>query len=219
VKVRAGLARATRLLPLAKELTLVALRELLQEHHLDTTSAGTAAKNIAQVHRITADNGSCSNAFVCWCTPETIFVGTILLAASPSDEAMISLLAHELTHVANIGSGALLPLFVRVAERARTAAPLPRLNATRAMELTCDLIGVRAARALIGRSKDLSLRSRRATRAIAHNCVERDMRGPSHLSPRATLCAVLALEPDFAREILGESRIPLPATEALRGEQ
>lgn len=208
-RVRAGWARATRLLPVAKKLAASALRELLQEHQLSSAETAAAVARIARVSRVAVDEHEPDNAFVCPFEPETIFVGTVFLAAVPSDEGILSLLAHEVTHVANGRSEALAPLFQRLASRAREATGVARLKALRAEELGCELVAVKVVQSHIASTLSFTPRTRRAARAIAHNCVDHDVQGHAHLSPRTTMRAVFALEPGLAREILGERVEPL----------
>lgn len=218
-RVRAGWARATRLLPIARKLAASALRDLLQEHQLSSAQTAAAVERIALVTRIKLNEEQPDNAFVCPFEPETIFIGTVFLAAVPSDEGILSLLAHEVTHVANDGSEALAPLFQKLAGRAREATGVARLKAARAEELGCELVAVKAVRAYIASRPNFTPRARRTARAIAHNCVDHDVEGHAHLSPRTAMRAVFALEPDFAREILGERARPGATAKTGRGER
>jgi hypothetical protein len=125
---------------------------------------------------------------------------------------MISVLAHELTHVADGASGSLGALFRGIAQRASRASGLQRINVRRGEELTCDLVGARAVRAYITRTKSVETLPRRTARALAHNCVERDHTDRAHLSPRTTMRALLVLDPALARELTGE---PAQASDAM----
>jgi hypothetical protein len=69
-----------------------------------------------------------------------------------------------------------------------------------------------ASRLYVARNATDEPTSRRAARALEHNCVERDETDAEHLSPRQTLRAMLALTPALAAEVTGEAdetRAPL----------
>lgn len=204
-EVLAGTARAERLLPVAKNLAAESLRALLREHDIKESAAVRAAfARLAQVRVVKPDMELRDNASVLYREPRTIRFGTIFLAGLRSDEGMISVLAHELTHVADGASGSLNALFRGVAQRASRAAGLQRINLRRGEELTCDLVGARSVRAYITRTKSVETLARRTARALAHNCVERDYTDRAHLSPRTTMRALLTLDPALARDITGE---------------
>jgi hypothetical protein len=209
-EVLAGAERAARLLPVAKNLAVESLRRLLREHDIrESASIRAAFARLAQVRVVKPDLELRDNASVLYKEPRTIRFGTIFLAGLRSDEGMISVLAHELTHVADGASGSLGVLFRRVSQRASRAAELPRINFRRGEELTCDLVGTLSVRAYIARTESVETLSRRTARALAHNCVELDHTDRSHLSPRTTMRALLSLDPALAREITGE---PPPAS-------
>jgi hypothetical protein len=152
------------------------------------------------------------NASIVYGDARTIRFGTIFIASLPSDEGMVSVMAHELTHAADGARGSLAPVFRRVARRAEASAALGRINARRGEELTCDLVGVMASRLYVARHATDEPTSRRAARSLEHNCVERDETDAEHLSPRQTLRAMLALTPALAAEVTGEAdetRAPL----------
>jgi hypothetical protein len=211
-EVLAGAERAGRLLPVAKNLAAESLHGLLREQDIKESNAIRAAfARLAQVRAVKPDMELRDNASVLYRDPRTIRFGTIFLAGLRSDEGMISVLAHELTHVADGASGSLNALFRAVAQRAARAVGLQRINLRRGEELTCDLVGARSVRAYITRTKSVETLPRRTARALAHNCVERDHTDRAHLSPRTTMRALLTLDPALAREITGE---PAQASDA-----
>jgi hypothetical protein len=154
------------------------------------------------------------NASVFLRSPHTITFGTIFLAGLPSDEGMISVLAHELTHIADGDHDTLRWLFRAIGNRASSLTALNVQN-QRAEELTCDLIGAMAASTLISTTPSYEPIPRRLARSIEHNCVEEDDGDEDHLSPRSTIKAVLALDPTLTRELLGgrEERAPKKSIE------
>lgn len=201
-EVLEGVKRAERLLPLAKELAASNIRSLLIAYHVHPPLWQVAMARLQAVQRIRPDMELRDNASVLYRDPQTIRFGTIFLAGLRSDESMISVLAHELTHVADGPRGRLAVLFRRVAQRAGLATGL---TDHRAEELTCDLVGALTSRAYITRTPTTEPLARRTARAIEHNCVERDETDLAHLSPRSTMRALLMLNPALAREIVGEA--------------
>jgi hypothetical protein len=207
--VVAGAARAERLLPLAKTLTAAALRTLARQQRIPKATMASALARLAEVRYVRPDVELRDNASVYYQDPHTIHFGTLFLAGLRSDEGMISVLAHELTHVADGPRSMLDLLFRRVAWRAKRATQTG-VSGHRAEELTCDLVGALVARAYIARTGSVEPLARRAARAIEHNCVTRDATDAAHLSPRRTLRTLLALDPMLAREITGEQQATVP---------
>jgi AcrR family transcriptional regulator len=162
-----------------------------------------AEARVGAVQRIRLEVSLRDNASVVYGDPRSIRFGTIFVASLKSDEGMISVMAHELTHAADGARGTLAPLFRRVARRAEAEAGLRQVSARRAEELTCDLVGVLAARLYIARNDSEEPLARRAARAVEHNCVEQDETDAAHLSPRQTLNALLSLDQTLAGEVTG----------------
>ncbi|MDT7540720.1 MAG: hypothetical protein QOE33_624 [Acidobacteriota bacterium] len=204
-EVQASAARAARLLSLAKQLAAESLTELMREASVAEGARRAALSRIEAVRRIKLEVSLRDNASIVYLDPRTIRFGTIFIASLPSDEGMVSVMAHELTHAADGARGSLAPVFRRVARRAEASAALGHLNARRGEELTCDLVGVMAARLYVARNATDESTSRRAARALEHNCVEHDETDAEHLSPRQTLRAMLALTPALAAEVTGEA--------------
>jgi hypothetical protein len=198
----AGAQRAQRLLPLAKELAIVALVRLGKEYNLEEWRIRNASRRIQAVRKIEPDVELRDNASVILVEPQIIYFGTIFLAGLPSEEGMISVLAHELTHIADGRDDVLTGLFRQVGRRAITLTSLP-ITGRRPEELTCDWVGALAARAYIERTPNTEPLTRRLARLVEHNCVDEDDTDEDHLSPRNTMRALLAIDPDLARDILG----------------
>ncbi len=104
----AGAARAQRLLPTAKDLAEASLRNLASEYWLGNRrirnrGVQRAIARIRAVRNIRPDIDSRDNASVFVKNPHTIVFGTIFLAGLPSDEGIISVLAHELVHIGDGG--------------------------------------------------------------------------------------------------------------------
>ena len=199
----AGLRRAERLLPQARDLVVAALRDLSTQYNIEEAKIRAAAERVRAVNKIEPDVELRDNASVILSTPRTIYFGTIFLAGLQSDEGMVSVLAHELTHIADGREDSLQPLFRLVGKRAAALTKM-RIAGRRPEELTCDLVGAMAARAFIERTPGKELLARRLARAIEHNCVEEDGTDEAHLSPRNTMRALLVLDPTFGSDIMGD---------------
>ena len=201
----AGALRAQRLLPVARKLVAASIEKLANEYQLQAKSFNLnmqrAIGRVQIVRRVKPDMASRDNASVFLRRPQTITFGTIFLAGLPSDEAMISVLAHELVHIADGDGDSLRVLFRTVGNRASDLTGM-RIRAQRAEELTCDVVGAMAARAFVSETPDYSPLPRRISRAVQHNCVEDDEGDEDHLSPRNTIRALLALSPSLAHEIV-----------------
>jgi hypothetical protein len=202
----AGLQRAGRVLPTTRRLVAAAIVQLAKEYDLYGTEIARARVNAATarveaVKRVRPDVDSRDNASVFLREPRTIEFGTIFLAGLRSDEAMISVLAHELTHIASGQPDSLRPLFRVIARRAAIRTGL-RIQGQRAEELACDLVGVLAARQFIKENPSWEPLPRRLARALEHNCVDDDSSDEDHLSPRSTIRALFALDVGLAGEVL-----------------
>jgi hypothetical protein len=199
----AGIARAERLLPIARELAINALTKLARDHKIEDWRLRTAIRRIQGVTRIKPDVDLRDNASVIMIDPHTIYFGTIFLAGLPSDEGMISVLAHEITHIADGRDDNLASRFRQVASKAINRTGLS-ITGRRPEELTCDWVGALSARAYIERVPNQEPLVRRLARLVEHNCVDEDDTDEDHLSPRNTMRALFALDTGLAREVLSK---------------
>ena len=202
----AGLQRAERVLPTTRRLVASTIVQLAKEYNLYGTALARSRVNAATarveaVRRVKPDVDSRDNASVVLREPRTIEFGTIFLAGLRSDEAMISVLAHELTHIASGQANSLRPLFRAIARRAAVRTGM-RIQGQRAEELSCDLVGMMAARQFIRETPSWEPLPRRVARALEHNCVDDDTSDEDHLSPRSTIRALFALDVELATEVL-----------------
>ena len=207
-EARAGAERAQRLLPLSKTLVITALRQLSTEYNFHKSPRFKARINQAiarvnSVKRVRPDMESRDNASVYLSRPHVITFGTIFLAGLRSDEGMISVLAHELMHIADGDNDSLRPLVSAVGNKASELTGLD-VHGQRGEEITCDLIGAMAVRAYIVDTPGYESIARRLARSIQHNCVEIDEGDEDHLSPRNTIRALLALNPSLVRELIND---------------
>src|SRR5947207_2915006 len=204
-----GQHRAERLLPATRKLVVNAIIQLAKDYDLYGSAAMQTKINLATtrveaVRRVKPDVDARDNASVVLRDPRTIEFGTIFLAGLRSDEAMIGVLAHELTHIASGQPDSLKPLFRAIGRRAATRTGL-RIQGQRAEELACDLVGALAVREYIKETPSWDPLPRRLARAFEHNCVDDDASDEDHLSPRNTIRALFALEVGLANEILGDA--------------
>ena len=205
---RAGAERAQRLLPVAKSLVISSMRQLTTEYGLQKSPnfnlrLRLAIERVNAVRRIRPDMDSRDNASVYLSRPHVITFGTIFLAGLRSDEGMISVLAHELMHVADGDNDSLRVLSAAVGNKASDLTGLD-VHGQRSEEITCDLIGAMAVRAYIVSTPDYESISRRLARSVQHNCVDQDEGDEDHLSPRNTIRAILALNPGLVRELIDD---------------
>jgi len=202
----AGAQRAQRLLPIARDLVIVSLQQLGKQYNLNSPKGRNprierAINRVEAVRNIRPDVDSRDNASVFLRNPHTIVFGTIFLAGLPSDEAIISVLAHELVHIGDGGEDSLSALFRALGNRASQLTGW-KINGQRAEELTCDLVGTLVARDYVSRTPSYEPLARRISRSLEHNCVEQDEGDDDHLSPRSTIRALLTLSPTLARELV-----------------
>jgi hypothetical protein len=202
----AGAQRAQRLLPIAKSLVVVSLSRLAKDYGYrnskgDQARLQRAIAHVEAVKNIHPDVDSRDNASVFLRNPRTIVFGTIFLAGLPSDEGIVSVLAHELVHIADGNEDSLVLLFRAVGNRASNLTGM-KIHDQRAEELTCDLVGALAARSYVSSSPSYEPLPRRISRSLEHNCVAQDEGDDDHLSPRNTIRALLALNPGLARELV-----------------
>ena len=205
-EARAGAERAQRLLPLAKTLAAKSLRQLATDYDLHKSprfkvKLSQAIGRINAVRRVRPDMESRDNASVFLSRPRMITFGTLFLAGLRSDEGMISVLAHELMHIADGDNDSLRSLVAVVGNKASDLTGLD-VHGQRGEEITCDLIGAMSARAYVAGTPGYESIARRLARSIQHNCVEIDEGDEDHLSPRNTIRALLALNPALVRELI-----------------
>ena len=153
------------------------------------------------VKNIRADVDSRDNASVFLKNPHTIIFGTIFLAGLPSDEGIVSVLAHELVHIGDGREDSLRSLFHAIGNRASRLTGM-KIYEQKAEELTCDLVGTLATRTYVSMTPSYELLPRRISRSLEHNCVNQDEGDDDHLSPRSTIRALLSLNPTISRELV-----------------
>jgi len=114
---------------------------------------------------------------------------------------MISVLAHELMHIADGDGDSLRRLVSAISQRASDLTGLD-IRGQRGEELVCDLIGAMAVRAYVADTPSYESIARRLSRSVEHNCVAVDEGDEDHLSPRTTIRALLAINPTLVHELV-----------------
>jgi len=204
----AGAQRAQKLLPVAKALVVESLRQLVVDYNLQSSRrfenrVQQAIARVNAVKRVRPDMESRDNASVFLSKPQVITFGTIFLAGLRSDEGMISVLAHELMHIADGDNDSLRVLVSAIGKKASELTGLD-VTGQRGEEITCDLIGAMAVRAYVGDTPGYESIARRLARSVQHNCVEIDEGDEDHLSPRSTIRALLSLHPVMVKELIND---------------
>jgi len=202
----AGAQRAQRLLPAARQLVTAWLRQLSRDYNVRGAKGydlkiQRAIARVEAVRDVRPDVDSRDNASVLMRNPRTIIFGTIFLAGLPSDEGIISVLSHELVHIADGSQDNLKLLFRAIGNRASNLTGL-KIRDQRAEELTCDLVGALGTRSYVAATPTYEALPRRISRALEHNCVDTDEGDEDHLSPRDTIRAILFLKPALSRELV-----------------
>ena len=205
-EAKEGAARAQRMLPVAKKLVINSLRQLVIEYGMQrsavfNTRVQQGILRVQNVRSIKPDMESRDNASVFLSRPHTITFGTIFLAGLRSDEGMISVLSHELMHIADGDRDNLRPLVSAIGLKATGLTGI-EIRGQKSEELTCDLIGAMAVRSFVSDTPGYESIARRLSRSIEHNCVTIDDGDDDHLSPLNTIRALLALHPTLIRELI-----------------
>jgi hypothetical protein len=189
-------SRAQRLLTIAKRLIPFAVKRVSIDNGLEPLNLRWIITRVQLVKNIRPDVAARDNAAWRPSEPDTIQFGTIFLLGLRSDEAMIAVLGHELTHAINGTDQGLQPIFTRVGVKANHVGRPVGLNAT--MELTCELVGLEVARDYISQTKEHGISSRqRLARALQKDCVATDQSDENHLSPRETMRSLINLQPSL----------------------
>jgi hypothetical protein len=180
-------------------LVISSLRQLVVEYNFQKSRRfekriQQAIARVNAVKRVRPDMESRDNASVFLSRPQVITFGTIFLAGLRSDEGMISVLAHELMHIADGENDSLRLLVAAVGNKATDLTGFD-VQGQRGEEIACDLIGAMSVRAYVADTPGYESIARRLARSIQHNCVEVDEGDEDHLSPRSTIRALLALHP------------------------
>jgi len=187
-QVIAGRNKAQSMLAVAKRLLPFALSRVAANNGLEPLSAKWIVERVRSITAIRPDVSEADNA--AWRPSEanTIVFGTIFLAALGSEEAMLAVLAHEITHAIDGTDNSLEPLFRRVSQRSF-------VNGAPVEELVCELVALEVVRDYVSQTSSQRFQSRRLARPLQKNCVSIDLSDDHHLSPRQTLKMLISLDP------------------------
>jgi len=187
-RVVAGRDRAQSMLPIAKRLLPFALSQVAANNNLEPLNVKWIVERIQSVTAIKPDVSEGDNASWNPAEPNTIVFGTVYLSALRSNEAMLAVLAHEITHAINGTDNALEPVFRRISQKTS-------LKGRAAEELLCELVALEVVRDYINQTPRQGFRSRRLARPLYKNCVSLDLSDAHHLSPRQTMRMLISLDP------------------------
>jgi hypothetical protein len=205
-----GLKNIRRLLPLAKWLTLDALRTAQPDGRLKTSGLLKEKRLLQGVRRIMLDSQLIGDAEVWEDRLSEIRVAADYAPALVSDDEAIFLLGHELTHVA-ARSGRLKQLIENVKETARLSADV-EVTTEQKEDLACDYTGAEVLKRFIALYPTGETESERFSRIVGFNSpAERlalawddfcaSYNGVSgdedHLSRIQTMRALVGLDPEL----------------------
>lgn len=195
-RVIEGRRRAERLLPVAKRLVPYALSRLAASYNLEPMSLNWIIARANTVSAINVEVEAHDNAAWRPDEPHSITFGTVFMTGLRSDEAMITVLAHELTHAINGTDQALQPLLTRIGARASQTKGSP-VGTEITGELASEMVGIQVLREYTGRSSKGGVTRRHLARALGKDCVRLDLADAHHLSPRETMRMLLRLDPNL----------------------
>lgn len=202
-RVVAARSRAQALLPVARRLVPFALTKIAASHNLEPLSLRWIVERVQAVSLIKAEVDEHDNAVWRPSEPDTIIFGTVFLAGLRSDEAVLAVLAHELTHAVDGTDRALQPVFMRIAGKESLGRSIGMLAAG---ELVCELVGIEVLRDHIGQTSKRGNIRQRLSRVLQKDCVRQDLADEHHLSPRDTMRMLLTLQPKLASTLATEDR-------------
>jgi hypothetical protein len=194
-RVIAGRDRAQSMLPVAKRLLPFALNRVAARYGLEPLSSKWIVGRVQSITVIRPDVAERDNASWHPSEPNAVIFGTVFLSALRSKEAMLAVLAHEITHAINGTDNALQPVFSRVNQNSSS------VSLTAVEELVCELIAIEVVRDYVSQTSSYGPQNRRLARPLQKNCVSLDLSDAHHLSPRNTMRTLLQLDPklNFSR--------------------
>jgi hypothetical protein len=209
-QINPGMQNVRRLLPLARRLTLEALREADVGDPLKRSGLLREQRLINGVHKIVFDSWLGDRAEVWDERLWEIRIGPGYALSLTSDDDAIFLLGHELMHVA-ARSGRLNQFIENVAENARLSASVEPTENQRE-ELACEFTGAEVLKRFIAlypteepeavrfaRAVGYESHSVRLARAWEDFCASYngDARDGEHLSETQTIRALFGLDPEM----------------------
>jgi hypothetical protein len=182
-----------------------ALKRLAASNGLDLNLGTTVIPRIRSIEVIRAEVEERDNSAWRPRDPHAIVFGTVFLAGLRSDEAVLAVLAHEITHAIDGTDGFLQPLITRVASHSqRLGKPISFEAAT---ELTCELAGIEVVRDYVSQTTRRGTGSKqRLARVFEKDCVRVDLSDQNHLSPLETMRMILRMDPGISSALGGEQK-------------
>ena len=219
-QARSGIKNAARLLPLARRLTLRALRQASASGPVNSGTLAAAKRRISAVNRIMLD-AQLGNSGAVWDErPREIRIGPVYAMNLTSDDETLLLLAHELTHVA-LWSGRLDGLVNRLADKARFTTGVA-VTADQREDLACDFVAALAVKRFVELNPTAESKALRLSRVLGYEsrddrllfawddfCASyRDYGDPGdeeHLSQANNLRALRGLDPELRTLVPGDA--------------
>jgi hypothetical protein len=161
-----GIKNATRLLPLARRLTLLALQQAGAPSPISPGGLTAAKRRITAVNRGVLDP-RLGNAGEVWdARPWEIRIGPAYAMNLTSDDDALLLLVHELTHVAS-WSGSLLGFVNSLADKARfTTGVAP--TADQKEDFVCDYVAALAVKRFVKLNPTAESKAERLSRVLGY---------------------------------------------------
>ena len=223
-QAQTGIRNARRLLPLAKRLTLEAIKEAGSANGVRASGLAAAKRRIEAVSRVVLDSQLGSAGEVWDDRPSEIRIGPeYAMHLTSDDDAALLLLGHELTHVA-AWSGQLDGFFESLSNKARLADDIePTIEQKE--DLACDFVATLVVKRFVERKPTDESKAARLSRAIGYESPSERLqyawedfcasyRGDSgddeHLGKVQMLHALLALDPELKALVLAEP-VPPPS--------
>jgi hypothetical protein len=216
-----GIKNASRLLPLARRLTLQALQQADAPSPISLDGLKAAKRRIAAVNRVVLDPRLGNAGEVRDARPWEIRIGPAYAMNLTSDDDALLLLVHELTHVAS-WSGRLLGFVNSLADKAKfTAGVAP--TAAQKEDFVCDYVAALAVKRFVELNPTAESKAERLSRVLGYE--SRDARlkfawddfcasyhgdyddpgDAEHLSQRDNLRALRGLDLELRTLVPGDS--------------
>lgn len=220
-QVHNGIKNASRLLPLARRLTLRALQQAGAPNPISPGGLTAAKRRIEAVNSVVLDPQMGNSGEVWDERPWEIRIGPDYAMHLTSDDDALLLLAHELTHVA-AWSGRLDGFVNGLADKARfTAGVVP--TADQKEDLACDFIGTLAVERFVELNPTAESKAERLSHVLGYESSDARLRfawadfcasyhgdyddpgDESHLSQRDNLRALRGLDLELRTLVPGDS--------------
>lgn len=196
ISVGEGTGRATRLLPLARQLTSETLSHLARRYGLDAEAVANARKRIEAVVEVKLDEDLGELAEFDDDEPTIVKIGEGYAQELKSDDETVVLLAHELTHAAAAGND-LRDLVEKVAAEVGRRTDIYTTESQKE-DLLCEYVGEQALKRFTRIQTGDATPSERIGRVFGADTQDGDdADDEEHLSPAETWRALRSLDGDL----------------------